>query len=259
MAGSDDVAIDHYIILGLPSDANSTKLSLEDITKAYKNKARELHPDKRRDVSAAIATAEFQQLTSSYEILKDASARKAFDALLSVRRHRTQLRSQVQSKRQKLVSDLEERERKGERDEFDPRREEKAAAARLKVEIERIRAKMRASRNVGGERAQKDTRNGDGGGGGEGVMEMEEKEKILKVSWEREGGEQYGAESLRKLFEKFGEVEDVMIRERRGKKMKKIALIVMKNRDAVVSSSSLTSFPSILFSILCCFLFNMRS
>lgn len=252
MAGSDDVAIDHYTILGFPSDANSTKFSLEDITKAYKNKARELHPDKRRDVSAAIATAEFQQLTSSYEILKDTSARKAFDALLSVRRHRTQLRSQVQSKRQKLASDLEERERKGERDEFDPRREEKAAAARLKVEIERIRAKMRASRDGGGERGQQDRSNGDGGGGG--VMGLGEKEKVLKVSWEREGGEQYGADSLRKLFEKFGEVEDVMIRERGGKKRKKIAFIVMKSRDAVVSmvlhyipSLPVLCFPSILF------------
>ncbi|KAI7999908.1 hypothetical protein LOK49_LG09G00155 [Camellia lanceoleosa] len=38
-----------------------------------------------------------------------------------------------------------------------------------------------------------------------------ENEKVFKVSWERIG-EDYSAESLRKLFEKFGEVDDVVIK-----------------------------------------------
>lgn len=44
----EDVEVDHYAILGLPSDEEGTKLSDKD-SKDYRSKALELHPDKRLD------------------------------------------------------------------------------------------------------------------------------------------------------------------------------------------------------------------
>ncbi|KAI3847493.1 hypothetical protein MKX03_029200 [Papaver bracteatum] len=75
--------IDHYAVLGLPSGEEGAKLTQADIKKAYKTKARELHPDKCAD--DPNASANFQNLQSSYDILRDEIQRKCFDDLLSFR------------------------------------------------------------------------------------------------------------------------------------------------------------------------------
>ncbi|XP_042509452.1 pre-mRNA-splicing factor cwf23-like [Macadamia integrifolia] len=96
------VKIDHYEILGLPSGEERAKLTEREISKAYKTKALEIHPDKRpNDLNAH---SEFQKLKSSYGILKDDKTRKLFDDLLRIRLvQRCKLR--------KLMSDLEELKR----------------------------------------------------------------------------------------------------------------------------------------------------
>ncbi|PWA84417.1 dnaJ domain-containing protein [Artemisia annua] len=77
------VFIDHYSILGLPSGEEGTNLSNEDIKKAYRSKALQLHPDKRCDHPNAVL--DFQQLQASYEILKDENTRKEFDNVVVIR------------------------------------------------------------------------------------------------------------------------------------------------------------------------------
>ncbi|KAI3959446.1 hypothetical protein MKW98_019036 [Papaver atlanticum] len=61
--------IDHYAVLGLPSGEEEAKLTKADIKKAYKTKARELHPDKCPD--DPNANTNFQRLQSSCDILRD--------------------------------------------------------------------------------------------------------------------------------------------------------------------------------------------
>lgn len=78
-----DLDVDHYAILGLPSGEEGAKLTEKEISKGYKVKALELHPDKRRD--DPYAHENFQRLKTSYEILKDEKARKLFDDLLKVK------------------------------------------------------------------------------------------------------------------------------------------------------------------------------
>ncbi|KAK3018386.1 hypothetical protein RJ639_003976 [Escallonia herrerae] len=135
-----DAEVDHYVILGLPSGEEGAKLSDKEISKAYRSKALELHPDKRLDDPNAHAN--FQKLKTSYEILKDEKARKLFDNLLRVKRVKLQQQSKQNFKHQKLRSDLEERERAA----FAPdlttkaRDEEETIARKLKEEIARIRA-----------------------------------------------------------------------------------------------------------------------
>ncbi|KAJ4849051.1 hypothetical protein Tsubulata_023340, partial [Turnera subulata] len=71
----------HYTVLGLPSGEKGARLTEREISKAYKLKTLELHPDKRPD-DRVTAHANFQKLRSSYETLIDPVARILFDASL---------------------------------------------------------------------------------------------------------------------------------------------------------------------------------
>lgn len=230
---SMDVEVDHYVVLGLPSGEQGSKLSEKEIKKAYLSKALELHPDKRPDDPNAHDN--FQKLKNSYEILKDEKARVIFDDLLRVKREKVLRQSQQNSKRRKMMSDLEERERAAFAADSSgkTRDEEERIAKKLREEIARIRA-MHASKVVtpvgatgkkGNVKAEESSSGSRDGG--------LDKEKVLKVSWDRIGGEDYSAQRLRELFLEFGEVEDVVIRS--STKKKGSALVVMASKDAVVS------------------------
>ncbi|XP_050220223.1 uncharacterized protein LOC126670516 [Mercurialis annua] len=223
-----DVDIDHYEVLGLPSGEEGAKLTENEISKAYKKKALVLHPDKRPDDPNAHDN--FQKLKSSYEILKDEKARKLFDDLLRVKRERYVRSAQRDSKRQKMVSDLEARERAAYASDpvFKAREEEEMVARKLKEEIERIRA-MRA--NKGAATAATSTR--ETVGVANESVKTADREKMLKVSWEKVG-EDYTAQRLKELFSKFGEVEDVVIS---SSKKKRSAIVQMANKEAAVAAT----------------------
>ncbi|KAL0762240.1 hypothetical protein Bca101_078391 [Brassica carinata] len=233
--------VDHYIVLGLPSGEEAQNLSEKEISKAYRLKALYLHPDKRRD--DPDAHEKFQRLKTSYEVLKDEKARKLFDDLLRIQREKQHKKSQVDSKRRKMMSDLEEREQ---RSGFAPSHaaarpydEEERIARKLKEEVDRIRAQHAKKRGgfetppeSGGDDVKRgEDRSGSGGGGGASVQL--DKERMLKVSWETIG-EGYTAGRLREVFSEFGEVEDVVIR---STKKKCSALIVMATKDGAVAAT----------------------
>ncbi len=65
------MASDYYATLGVSRDA-----SPDDIKKAYRRLARELHPD----VNPDIRTQErFKEITQAYEVLSDAEKRQMYD------------------------------------------------------------------------------------------------------------------------------------------------------------------------------------
>ena len=71
---------DYYAVIGVPPTATS-----KDISKAFRAKARKLHPDKQAPDSSAseklIAKQGFQELAKAYEVLGDASQRREYDAV----------------------------------------------------------------------------------------------------------------------------------------------------------------------------------
>jgi len=63
---------DFYQILGVSKNANTNQ-----IKKAYRSLAKELHPDKNKE--DPDATRKFQDLGAAYEVLSDAEKRKTYD------------------------------------------------------------------------------------------------------------------------------------------------------------------------------------
>ncbi|KAI0067380.1 DnaJ-domain-containing protein [Artomyces pyxidatus] len=66
------VETDLYDLLGLPAHASEG-----DIKKAYRKKAKDLHPDKNPNDSEAIQN--FQEMAAAYEILSDPDSREVYD------------------------------------------------------------------------------------------------------------------------------------------------------------------------------------
>ncbi|GAB2254173.1 hypothetical protein Droror1_Dr00021982 [Drosera rotundifolia] len=219
--------IDHYRVLGLPSGEEGAKLTFDEIKKAYKSKALELHPDKRLDDPKAQDN--FQKLRNSYDILQDDKARKLFDDLMRAKRETELRQTQRGVKRKKMVSDLERREQES----FAPdpvviaREEEERIKKKLQEEIARIRA-MHSKKNTPVKHQKREREMGNDSARGPGV----DKERMLKVTWDVVG-QDYSATRLKELFQQFGEVEDVVIR---SSKKKGSALVVLASEEAAIAA-----------------------
>lgn len=82
----------------------------EQLKKAYRKRALELHPDKNPDKKEEAEKA-FIQLGKAFEILADKSARAAYDAARKAKREKALRDSQMDAKRREMKAKLENREK----------------------------------------------------------------------------------------------------------------------------------------------------
>ena len=77
MSTKDWIEKDYYKILGVPKDADAAT-----IKKAYRNLARDLHPD--RNSSDKAAETRFKEVSEAYSVLSNPSRRKEYDEARSL-------------------------------------------------------------------------------------------------------------------------------------------------------------------------------
>ena len=184
----DIMKINLYSLLDIECD-----VSTKEIISAYRKKALKCHPDK--NPNNPKAAEEFHLLSKALQLLTDASARVAYDKVLKAREAAEIRNRQLDAKRRKLKDDLEARERAATNVSV-----VEVPTQSLEKEIERLRKE------------------------GSKILEQEQKrlaEEIardlltshnlrLKVTW-KHASSSYDAESLTKLFEKYGTVTAVVI------------------------------------------------
>ena len=82
------IAPDHYQLLGVARAA-----SREEITQAWRRRARAEHPDRRPPGAGDEAAGRFRALAEAYHVLSDPDRRAAYDSTLSPAATRTRARS----------------------------------------------------------------------------------------------------------------------------------------------------------------------
>ncbi|XP_017258439.1 uncharacterized protein LOC108227672 isoform X2 [Daucus carota subsp. sativus] len=106
-----DAFMDHYEVLGLPSGEEGAKLSEQEIKKAYRSRAKQLHPDKRPDDPNAHPN--FLALHASYEFLMDKKSRQKFHQDEKKREENKRKLQQQNPYKRDRNTDVDERERAG--------------------------------------------------------------------------------------------------------------------------------------------------
>lgn len=104
MSGKKDVFINYYKLLGVEQNA-----TLQEIRRAYRQKALELHPDKNPDNPKADEL--FQAVKTAAEILSDETTRAEIDKELAARAAAAERHAAMDSRRAALKEVLEARER----------------------------------------------------------------------------------------------------------------------------------------------------
>ncbi|KAI8048798.1 DnaJ domain-containing protein [Syncephalis plumigaleata] len=221
---------DYFAILEVSTDADERA-----IRRAYRSKALRYHPDKNPNDRTAADI--FLKLTKAYEALTDPEARRKHLSIHATRLKKTQRTAAMDSERQRMKRELEEREQ-------DAKQE-----VRLWSEIERLRAdaaKLEKDQREREELARMASMD---------ATALQEKDAAtntdatLKVRCKSKK-ETLTEEQLTKLFSVYGELEHVLISSKASKK--KSALVAFKTvagAHAAMIKADLPGSPLAAFSL----------
>lgn len=219
--------IDLYGLIGVEISATQS-----EIRKAYRKKALVCHPDKNPDNPKAAEL--FHELANALEILSDESARAAYDRVLNAKKAAALRHSELDSKRKKLIEDLERRE-KAANLQHQARRHgyatEKSPEEQFKEEMERLRKEgsrlLEEEQELMRKQLAEDRLQKQGSS-----SQWDSSQHRIKIKWkadksdDKNGG--YDETNLRNFLKKYGDIVALVIS---GKK-KGSAVIEFKTQDA---------------------------
>ncbi|XP_055295584.1 dnaJ homolog subfamily C member 17 [Sitodiplosis mosellana] len=219
--------IDLYGLIGVEIGATQS-----EIRKAYRKKALVCHPDKNPDNPKAAEL--FHELASALEILTDESARAAYDRVLNAKKAAALRHAELDSKRRKLIEDLERREKEANSQQKARRTgyaAEKSPEEQLKDEMDRLRKEGSRLLEEEQEMMRKQL--------AEERLKMQESsnrwdssQHRIKIKWKADKGDNtnggYNETILRNYLKKYGDIIALVIS---GKK-KGSAVVEFKAQDA---------------------------
>ncbi|XP_067310960.1 dnaJ homolog subfamily C member 17 [Pseudorasbora parva] len=198
--------MDLYALLGIESTATE-----KQIKKAYRQRALSCHPDKNPDNPKAAEL--FHQLSQALEVLTDAAAKAAYDKVRAAKKQAEERNRKLDDKRKKIKLDLEARERQAET----VKTEEVKVTRTLEEEIARLREEgsreLQEQQRLIREQIQRETHaHTDSSTGHQDSKDVTPK---LKLKWKCKkddaGNAGYSHECLQNLFQKYGDVLNVLI------------------------------------------------
>ena len=206
--------------------------TLEQIKKAYRKKALELHPDKNLDKKEE-AEERFVELGKAFEILTDKSAKSAYDAVRKQKREKAKRDEMLDGKRRKLKEELESREQaaREKQEQQTAQMRKNKDEERLQNEIERLRKEgsrmLEEEMNYINEQLRLDRLKNNQTKEPVKVKTTTNKKQTaprIKVTWSKEATK-LDQDLLHFLFSKYGEIEVLVVSQ------KSSAILEFKNYD----------------------------
>ncbi|XP_045152027.1 dnaJ homolog subfamily C member 17-like [Echinops telfairi] len=199
--------MDLYALLGIEEKAAD-----KEVKKAYRQKALSCHPDKNPDNPHAAEL--FHQLSQALEVLTDVAARAAYDKVRKAKKQAAERTEKLDERRKKVKLDLEAREREAQA--HGSEEEEKRSTRTLEQEIECLREEgsrqLEEQRKLIQEQIRQEREQRWRGKAehteGTGTPKLKLKWKCKK---EDEARGVYSKDVLRRLFQKYGEVLNLVL------------------------------------------------
>ncbi|CAO1378033.1 unnamed protein product [Diamesa serratosioi] len=222
--------IDLYQLFGIGIDATES-----EIRKAYRKKALICHPDKNPDNPKAAEL--FHQLSNALAILADVSARLAYDRVLKAKQASKIRNQQLDSKRQKLKSELEARERQASQQKSSNGGKFKTPEEIFKDEVERLMKESKKlleeendimRQHLYQERCKAHS--------SASTVKWDSSKHRIKLKWSADkndpanGG--YSHDLLHKFLNKYGDIEILLV----STKKTGSAIVEFKEQDAAETS-----------------------
>ena len=184
--------LDPYGILQVEQDASE-----QEVRRSYRKLAKNCHPDKNRSPDSVFV---FHQLTEALNCLVTPGLREELDQEIERKKEKIRRDRKLDNKELKLRRELEERERnflkEEENTKFDEERINylrKEAGKLLEEEHSDIINKLNRLE----------------------IRELKEEKPLIKIKWNKHGFG-YSKESLMKIFTKYGEIENVVVKNGSG-------------------------------------------
>ncbi|EMR11080.1 hypothetical protein PNEG_00679 [Pneumocystis murina B123] len=230
---------DYYALLGIPSTAND-----EMIQRGYRKAALRYHPDKNKEASAIEI---FHKIALAFDVLSDPVSRSSYDSSRESWLAKKRKYEALDKERKRMIDELERWDKEAKLRKIKSETAMDATLRKLQEEGAALRKKKEEALKVQreAERQSESVKDEKVSKAKEEKSRFTAEDRTIKVRWRRD---QITLDKNRLInaFERFGKIEDVLLKDLMDNTKKKkliVALIVFKS---VVSAHAAISEASLL-------------